>query len=221
MPTLEQIRAARALLGWSQKDLADRAGLSQTGIARIENGSHKPNSATIEKIAAAFDRADIEFLGTRGVEKRANSFETWEGQSGLHRFLDDVYETLAVQGGGFCVFNASPQKWVDFMAEDKWRIHKERMEAIKDKIMGKIIIQRNDMHFWAHDYAEYRWFSGNDYDENKTLYSYGDRLAFLDFGEQSLVITVMKRAEFAQGFRSLFDAAWQQALRPDQTKERV
>ena len=36
MPTIEQIRAARALLGWSQSDLADRADLSQTGIALFD-----------------------------------------------------------------------------------------------------------------------------------------------------------------------------------------
>ena len=50
MPTIEQIRAARALLDWSQSDLADKAGLSQTGIARIENGTNQPNSSTLEKI---------------------------------------------------------------------------------------------------------------------------------------------------------------------------
>ena len=61
MPTIEQIRAARALLGWSQSDLADRADLSQTGIARIENGTNKPNSKTLEKIKAAL-RNDLSGL---------------------------------------------------------------------------------------------------------------------------------------------------------------
>ena len=50
MPTLDQIRAARALLNWSQSDLAERAGLSQTGIARIESGVNQPNVQTMENI---------------------------------------------------------------------------------------------------------------------------------------------------------------------------
>jgi len=87
MITIEQIRAGRALLDWSQSDLADRAGLSQTGIARIENGTNQPNSKTIDKILSAFERADIEFLGENGVQKRISEVRTLSGQLGLHDFL--------------------------------------------------------------------------------------------------------------------------------------
>ena len=94
MPTIEQIRAARALLDWSQSDLADHAGLSQTGIARIENGTNQPNSSTLNKIKAAFENADIEFLGPSGLRKKTGEIKTYRGMEGFRTFMNDVYETI-------------------------------------------------------------------------------------------------------------------------------
>ena len=36
--TAEQLRAARALLGWSQTELANRAGMSLPTVKRVETG---------------------------------------------------------------------------------------------------------------------------------------------------------------------------------------
>ncbi len=38
MVTLREIRAARALLGWSQQQLADKAIVSLNAVARLERG---------------------------------------------------------------------------------------------------------------------------------------------------------------------------------------
>lgn len=215
MPNLEQIRAARALLGWSQSDLAERAGLSQTGIARIENGTNHPNSQTLSKIEQAFDQADIEFLDTTGVRKRENHFRVLKGRDGFRQFIDDVYNTLEKDGGDFCVFNADARNWSKWLSDEQWAAHNERMTKIKNRIQGKIIIRDKDDYFLARNYAEYRWFDDarHDYDEKKTLYSYGNKLAFLDFGADTVVVTIMERFEFAKGFRVIFNVAWEQAKR--------
>lgn len=211
MPTLEQIRAARALLGWSQSDLAARAGLSQTGIARIENGTNHPNSQTLSKIELAFDENNIEFIDTSGVRKRETSFRVLKGVAGMGLFMDDVYNILKDDGGEFCAFNANPSLWVKWIGDEKFLEHKERMTKIKDKIKGKIILKATETELLGSDYAEYRYSSENDYDEKKTMYSYGNRLAFLDFEPDNLTITIMERYEFAHGFRVLFNAAWANA----------
>jgi transcriptional regulator with XRE-family HTH domain len=56
-----QIRAARALLNWSQGDLARAAGISEIALKRLETGSD-PRISTINKIEAAFDAAGVVFL---------------------------------------------------------------------------------------------------------------------------------------------------------------
>jgi transcriptional regulator with XRE-family HTH domain len=58
-----QIRAARALLGWSQGQLARRAGVGPATLQRIEQGDGivKGNFSTITKIQRALEEAGIHF----------------------------------------------------------------------------------------------------------------------------------------------------------------
>jgi transcriptional regulator with XRE-family HTH domain len=58
-----QIRAARALLGWSQANLAKFAGISLATLQRIEQneGVVKGNFSTVLKIQKAFEEAGIRF----------------------------------------------------------------------------------------------------------------------------------------------------------------
>lgn len=59
-----QIRAARALLGWRQDDLARASGVGPATIRRIEVliGPIRGNVSTISKIQHAFERAGIRFI---------------------------------------------------------------------------------------------------------------------------------------------------------------
>jgi transcriptional regulator with XRE-family HTH domain len=58
-----QIRAARGLLGWSQSQLARRAGVGPATLQRIEqsDGIVKGNFSTIIKIQKALEQAGIHF----------------------------------------------------------------------------------------------------------------------------------------------------------------
>jgi transcriptional regulator with XRE-family HTH domain len=58
-----QIRAARALLGWSQGKLARAAGVGLATLQRIEQnkGVVKGNFSTVLKIQKAFEQAGIRF----------------------------------------------------------------------------------------------------------------------------------------------------------------
>jgi transcriptional regulator with XRE-family HTH domain len=59
---IEQLRAARALLGWSQSDLAARAGLSRPTVKRAETENDLPVSDEAKaKMQAALEAAGVEF----------------------------------------------------------------------------------------------------------------------------------------------------------------
>ncbi|MCP5083913.1 MAG: helix-turn-helix transcriptional regulator [Alphaproteobacteria bacterium] len=66
-----QSKAARALLSWSQTDLADAAGLGLSTIKDYESGRRKPHNRNLSKIDSAFSERGIEFLsaqdGSQGV----------------------------------------------------------------------------------------------------------------------------------------------------------
>jgi HTH-type transcriptional regulator / antitoxin HipB len=49
----DAIRSRREELGWSQRQLAERAGMTQPGIARFESGGTTPTLPLLERLAAA------------------------------------------------------------------------------------------------------------------------------------------------------------------------
>jgi transcriptional regulator with XRE-family HTH domain len=64
--TSDQIRAARALLRWSGKDLAEKTGLGFSTLMRLEvlDGVPSAQAKTLETIQKALEEAGIEFIGT-------------------------------------------------------------------------------------------------------------------------------------------------------------
>lgn len=59
---ISSIRAARAVLGWSQPDLAEQSGVSVVAIARLESGMAVPRITTLSKLKEAFLKAGIHIL---------------------------------------------------------------------------------------------------------------------------------------------------------------
>lgn len=57
----------RVELGWTQKELADKVGLHQESIARIENGGTVPRLDTVFKLALALGMK----LSLHGMEEAA------------------------------------------------------------------------------------------------------------------------------------------------------
>ena len=64
MLQVAQLRAARALIGWRQEDIALAAKISVATIRRIENreGPLAGYVSTLVKIQAAFEHAGIQFI---------------------------------------------------------------------------------------------------------------------------------------------------------------
>jgi transcriptional regulator with XRE-family HTH domain len=77
--TTRQVKAARALLGWSQADLAEKSGVSEPTVARLESveGELGGREHTAEKIRTAITAAGIDFIdedgGGLGVRLRKRS----------------------------------------------------------------------------------------------------------------------------------------------------
>lgn len=66
--SVRQIKAARALLGWSQRDMAQAAGVSLPTIWRLEaaDGDLGGRQSTIEAIQHALEAAGVDFIAENG-----------------------------------------------------------------------------------------------------------------------------------------------------------
>jgi transcriptional regulator with XRE-family HTH domain len=70
-----QLRAARGLLGWSQKDLATAAQVGRATIADFEVGKREPYARTLADLRRALEEAGVEFTngGEPGVKLRKSA----------------------------------------------------------------------------------------------------------------------------------------------------
>jgi transcriptional regulator with XRE-family HTH domain len=85
MLTAAQLKAARALVGWEQRALAEASGISVPTVQRMEtsNGNVRGVVDTLMKVMTALEKAGVEFIhegtashgGGRGVRLRRRAGE--------------------------------------------------------------------------------------------------------------------------------------------------
>lgn len=66
MITPGQCRAARALIGWSQQELANQAGVGIMTVHQLEKDGSQSRRATLEVVQRALESAGIEFIEENG-----------------------------------------------------------------------------------------------------------------------------------------------------------
>jgi y4mF family transcriptional regulator len=74
-----RVRTARESLGWTQADLARRAGVSQNTVGSIENGKHQAQPQKLRLVLDALGLSpmgDATWLNTEGVPADAQAFLT-------------------------------------------------------------------------------------------------------------------------------------------------
>lgn len=64
MITSQQSRAARALLGWTQETLADKALVSLTALKRLESGRRAVYESTEDQVRRTLEANGIVFLSS-------------------------------------------------------------------------------------------------------------------------------------------------------------
>lgn len=83
--TPAQCRAARALLDWSQGDLAAESKVATKTLADFERGKRTPYDRTLADIRVALEAAGVEFIpengGGAGVRWRDRAIAVDEGKS--------------------------------------------------------------------------------------------------------------------------------------------
>jgi transcriptional regulator with XRE-family HTH domain len=64
--TPEQCRGARAMLGWSRDDLAEKAKVGVATLADFEAGKRSPYPRTLADIRGTLEAAGVDFIAENG-----------------------------------------------------------------------------------------------------------------------------------------------------------
>jgi len=201
-----QIKAARALLDWSQEDLADSSGLSIATIRKLEVGFISPRPATIYVLRRAFESAGIEFMDRDGVRRCSEEITTYKGAAGHGSFVDDVIETIQKAGGDLLMIDpAGYSFW-----EQKTRTL-ENVLLLNGSSMIKCLHTEIIDLVLSTPRFEHRFIS-RQYVDPLPFCVFGDKLALVVSGKGAEPkIVVMSSSIAAQASRRQFFSMWEKA----------
>jgi transcriptional regulator with XRE-family HTH domain len=102
-----QIKAARAMLGWSQEQMAQESGLAITTIRNMEMG-YVPRGRTADIIRQAIEKAGVEFTEDEGIRRRKDT-DVYRGAAGADLLIEDMRQTISAKGGEIITMMPSQQ----------------------------------------------------------------------------------------------------------------
>lgn len=210
MISLEQIRGARGVLNWTQRQLAKAAGLSLRTLNSIEHGQSVPRMDTLNAIQAAFEANHILFGTDHGVKLLGErlEIEKYEGPTCQEILLNDAIDQLRGRGGIY--YSNCPD-------EDKF-------DAVNTKVMDKfyadchaygikdfLLVEKGFTQFVGRP-SHYRWTSPDVL--GRLSYSiYHDTVTFIIF-EPTARIVIIRCKAIADYFLAQLKANWDTAQIP-------
>jgi transcriptional regulator with XRE-family HTH domain len=84
----DQIKGARAMLGWTREELADASGLSHNTIRNLEMGFISPRGKTLDQLCQAIEEAGLEFTEDEGVRRLRPDIKILSGTDSHEAFFD-------------------------------------------------------------------------------------------------------------------------------------
>ena len=98
--SVDQLRAARSLLNWSQADLSKKSGYALATINNIERGQYEAHAATLGDIIQTFEEAGIQFIDGPGVRIQICNFRIkyYEGPDALNYLCKKIAASLEKGG---------------------------------------------------------------------------------------------------------------------------
>jgi transcriptional regulator with XRE-family HTH domain len=204
----EQIRAARAMLDWSQQRLADAAGVSKDTVKNYELSLNKPNSQTMERIIGTLELSGIEFIGD-GVRREKREIQTLEGTQGIRAFFDLVYDAcLKNPAAAIQVANVDEELFVKWMGEND-APHRERMRQLGPRQIQSLV-RTGVARTVAGDYSQYKSLDINQFGR-VIIYIFGERTALIEMTDMVCKITLIENPLLSETMSKFFNLAWETA----------
>jgi len=204
-----QIKAARALLDWSQIDLANTSGLSIATIRKIESGHISPRGKTMGSIEASLSDAGVEFSGSNGVKLRDDLIITMEGNDCYERFIESIHHSLKEYGGEYLL-----------MHSDMTRASQREIDTIllmrKMGVKFRWLAEEGDTYI-PFPLEETRWVPPKYFKPNLHVI-YGDNIAICIYPDSKMrtmsKVVVIRNKYLADAMRNDFNFLWDNCRKP-------
>lgn len=208
MITIEQCRAARGLLGWTQQDLADQTGLSKTAINNFERGLADTKQVSLLLIRDAFEKGGAEFPTPHSVGRKIEDVSILKGESANTSLWDDIFETLKQDGGEVLISSVDEKRVLKDNAEG---IERHLARLAEHNITERMLACEGDDTF-LQPIDCYRWINKELFAALSPTFIYGDKVAMKLWKEKMIII--VKSPDAASAERRRFNYLWDNAMTP-------
>ncbi|MCL2473726.1 MAG: helix-turn-helix domain-containing protein [Alphaproteobacteria bacterium] len=211
-----QIRAARALVGISQQELAEAVGLTKQSISKIEDGAVTPRAGTISDIVKKFHKFKVEFTPNEGLCIKSDSVTKLSGKKDFMYFVDLEYEAAlapsTIDGTKpFCMYNLDSRMFKKYLQEYH-DAHVERLKKIKDLKIRIISPYTKEEQGVSNNYLDFRYIKDPNF-AGMPFCAFGDYFAVINFDvEDPPEILLVYSQMLADSYRKQFDLMWKYAL---------
>lgn len=206
----EQIRAARALLDWSQQDLADASSVSKDTVKNYELSNNKPNTQTLTRIIGALEVAGIEFLSDGGLRPSRERIRTIEGSEGVRHLMDLIYKTC-IQDPLTPVIIANVNEYLfNKHIGDYQNFHRNRLENIPYLNPCKVILAKGKILENPAKFIIYRWID-QVYFGDVSIYCFDKYVAILELSDNKCLVHLIENDLLSNTFMKLLNLMWANA----------
>lgn len=207
-----QIKAARALLDWSQEDLASASGLSIATIRKIESGALSPRDKTMGAIVSALEEANIEFTDSTGVRLNTHEMSVIDNGECFLRLLETIFHEMKGRNGEVLFMNSDSSR----MDSAEWEVMlRIRADGVKVRLLT---YEGNTKLNLPLD--EYRWVPKSFYRYN-VLTIYRDKVAISVYRKHTDKnmdrVIIIKNEALAESLRNSFNFMWDNCRKPTLT----
>jgi transcriptional regulator with XRE-family HTH domain len=200
MITIEQCRAARGLLDWTQQILANKSGLSKTAINNFEKGYSDIKAESLRAIRAAFENNDVEFIGMAGVRKKSDDTKILCGKTVIEDLLNDIDHTLGI--GGELLISHLNKKFTEHHSARK----------MNDVLLRCASVRILSLDMFTMPIGEQRQLPATIGQSGIILFLYKRKVAMVLWGHSVVLIADSREAFTAES--SHFEYLWEQAAPP-------
>lgn len=208
LPTPKDIRAARAYLGWTQKELGNKCGLSGTAITNIEKELSIPTSKNLDAITEAFWKAEIEFREEGGFRPRQDLIRVLEGEKGALHFFNDIVMTAKRPGSEFLISNSEESLFFKTMENiGITQPYFSKMKSLQHNFTFRILINDEDENPVLGSYVEYHVMPKEKFSEKVPFYIYGGKFAIILWDKLKFI--VHNDPDLTEAYRKQFYFMWE------------
>lgn len=206
MISIEQCRAARGLLGWTQQELADIAGLSKTAINNFEKSHSDIKRDSLIAIQNALENAGVEFLDHDGIRKRMENVKIIRSPHIYSKLIQDIGQQAEAQSTGEVLIASysAPEKEEQSLT-DRQNIQKLSELSLKMRILctGTVIEPS----------CAYRILGQEQFLQSGSFVVYGNKVAMQPW--QKPIFVVVESQDISMAERQRFETLWSIAQEPD------